>query len=101
MARGLLDRVAKEEKIRGLHAEGEDNRREAEKGRRQRTATGNILKVDKASGRERERKKENERMKRLAKGERVACQEMRTIRRSAITLRAGVMPREGTKEKED
>lgn len=40
-------------------------------------------------------------MKRLAKGERVACQEMRMIRRSAIALRAGVMPREGTKEKED
>lgn len=39
-------------------------------------------------------------MKCLVKGERVACQEMRMIRRSAITLRAGVMLHEGTKEKE-
>lgn len=34
------------------------------------------------------------------KGERVACQEMRMIRWSAITLRAGVMPHGGIKEKE-
>lgn len=39
-------------------------------------------------------------MKGLVKGERVACQEMRMIRWSAITLRAGVMPHGGTKEKE-
>lgn len=39
-------------------------------------------------------------MKRRVKGERVACREMRMIRWSAITLRAGVMPHGGTKEKE-
>lgn len=39
-------------------------------------------------------------MKRLVKGERVACQEMRMIRWSAITLHAGVMPHGGMKEKE-
>lgn len=49
--------------------------------------------MDKAGRRERENK-------RLVKGERVACQEMRMIRWSAITLRAGVMPHGGMKEKE-
>ena len=34
------------------------------------------------------------------KGERVACQEMRMIRWSAITLRAGVMLHRGMKKKE-
>lgn len=66
---GLLGRVAKEEKIRDPYAEEEeDNRRGTERGKGQRTTTENILKVDKASrgGRERE-------MKRLVKGERVAC----------------------------
>lgn len=55
MARGLLDRVAKEEKIRGPYAEGEDNRRGTGRERGQDTTTGNILKVDKAGRRERER----------------------------------------------
>lgn len=59
IARGLLgSRVAKKEKIRDPCAEEEEekNRREAERGKRQRTATGNILKVDKAGRRERKKK---------------------------------------------
>jgi len=53
--------------------------------------------VDKAVG---EKERERKRMKRLVKGERVACREMRMICWSAITLRAGVMPHGGIKEKE-
>lgn len=55
MARGLLGQVAKEEKIRDPYAEEEDNRRGTGRGRGQGTTTGNILKVDKASRREKER----------------------------------------------
>lgn len=57
-ARGLLGRVAKEEKIRDPYAEGADNRQGAERRKEQRIATGNILKVDKVGRRKRKREKD-------------------------------------------